>query len=76
MADSIIAVAAIIHANSFPFNSSTIFQAKTMVRAPNKAGKNFTQNSPPPSWKIIQENHDVNGGTETNPQATCLPWSR
>jgi hypothetical protein len=32
-----------------PFNSFTFSQTTMIVSVPNNAGKNFTQNSPPPS---------------------------
>jgi hypothetical protein len=40
-----------------------------MVKLPNKAGKNLTQNTVFPSSLIINEIQDVTGGTDKKPQA-------
>jgi len=57
-------VAPKINANRFPFNSSMAFQTTTIVNAPNRAGKNLIQNTEFPSKRIIQETHEVKGGTD------------
>jgi hypothetical protein len=62
-------VAPKINANKLPFNSWMAFQTKTIVRAPNNAGKNLIQNSELPKSWIIYEIHEVTGGTDKYPQA-------
>lgn len=40
------------------------FHTTTIVKAPNKAGKNLTQKTEFPRSKIIDEIQEVNGGTD------------
>ncbi len=40
-----------------------------MVKAPNKAGKNLTQNMEFPNILMIQASQELTGGTERYPQA-------
>ena len=52
------------NANKLPLSSSTVFHTTRMVKAPNSAGKNLTQNTPLPKKLMIHDIHDVTGGTE------------
>ncbi|BDX38880.1 hypothetical protein CYCD_22350 [Tenuifilaceae bacterium CYCD] len=57
---------------TLPPSSSIVNQANIMVKAPNNAGKNLTQNIPPPKEKIKAEIIDERGGTEIKPKDICL----
>ena len=57
-------VAPRVNANKSPLSSSIAFQTSSMVNAPNSAGINFTQNTALPRKIMIEENHEVAGGTE------------
>ena len=65
-----------IWANKLPFKVSMAFQTTTRVKAPNKAGKNRTQNTVSPNRWIRYAIHEFKGGIEIYPQAKCCPWSR
>lgn len=54
-------------ANRLSFSSSIVFQTTTIVNAPSKAGKNFTQNTSFPSSFITSEIQELNGGTDKKP---------
>ncbi len=55
-----------------PSSSSIVNHANNMVKAPNNAGKNRTQNIPPPKEKIKAEIIDESGGTEIKPKDICF----
>jgi len=62
-------VAPIIFEYKLPLNSSMVNQTTTIVKAPNKVGKNLTQNTLFPRILIINEIQEVKGRTDVNPNA-------
>ncbi|GAB4110039.1 MAG: hypothetical protein OHK0057_21810 [Thermoflexibacter sp.] len=53
-----------LKANKSPPSSSIAFQTISIVNAPYKAGKNFTQKTELPNNLIMYEVQEVNGGTD------------
>ena len=59
-----IQVAPRINAYKLPLKLSIVFQTIKSVKAPKRAGKNFTQKTVLPRRNIIYEIQEVTGGTD------------